>query len=398
MRILFIAWDGPYVNYLDGLFLPIFSGLKKYGYEFHILHFTWADKQSVDAITESCKKENIPYRHVKVWTWPLPVIGKYLTLLQAHRHALKFIAENNIEVIMPRTTMPARIALTVLRYKPNLKLIFDADGLPIEEHVDFAGLKKGSFWYNQLKKIEKEIVAKAELILCRSSKAIEFLVQQYGEDKRSKFHVVINGRNESMFQRSVENEIAKTKESLVIPPDCFVAVYSGSLGPQYGVDQMLYLHEMLLRWNPNAYLLILTGNPGYLSRRLPKSLHHVLIKRVLVQEVPRYLSIANIAFALRKAAFSMQGVSPIKLGEYLLIGLPVIASAGIGDTEDILQNKPFCFVLNDFSEASLDKAVDWIIHRAANTDPQDARQCGEAFFGLRKAVESYRLALLKLNA
>ena len=161
-RILFISWDGPHVTYLEGLFLPIFSGLKKYGYDFHILHFSWANESAIARITETCSRANVPYRHVRVLVQPHPVIGKYLTLLSAHRHLLKYIEENNIDVVMPRTMMPSRIVLASLKSKPNLKVVFDADGLPIEERLDFAGLKKSSFRYHQLKKIEEQMVSKIQ--------------------------------------------------------------------------------------------------------------------------------------------------------------------------------------------------------------------------------------------
>ena len=31
INVLYITWDGPTATYLEGLFLPIFTGLKNYG-------------------------------------------------------------------------------------------------------------------------------------------------------------------------------------------------------------------------------------------------------------------------------------------------------------------------------------------------------------------------------
>lgn len=39
--------------------------------------------------------------------------------------------------------------------KKNLKIIFDADGLPIQERVDYAGLKENSLQYQWLKKLKR---------------------------------------------------------------------------------------------------------------------------------------------------------------------------------------------------------------------------------------------------
>src|SRR5690606_31076769 len=71
---------------------------------------------------------------------------------------------------------------------------------------------------------------------------------------------------------------------------------------------------------------------------------HIILKKVPVSEVSDYLNAADLGFGLRQPTYSMQGVAPIKLGEYLLTGLPVIASKGIGDTTEILHAFDDCFL------------------------------------------------------
>src|SRR5690606_2193224 len=174
---------------------------------------------------------------------------------------------NDINIIMPRSTMPARIAIDIMNstHLSGVKLIFDADGLPIEERVDFAGLKQGSLRYKQLKRIEKAIVEKADVILTRTHHAIAILTEQYKVSLK-KFYVVTNGRNESLFNPRRVSDSGSVRESLNIPPDAEVLVYTGSLGPQYGLDQMLYIHRKLLKKNRKYHLLILTNNPGFMER------------------------------------------------------------------------------------------------------------------------------------
>ena len=75
--------------------------------------------------------------------------------------------------------------------------------------------------------------------------------------------------------------------------------------------------------------------------------------KVNFNEIPMYLSAADIAFSLRIPRYSMRGVFPIKLAEYLLMGLPVITSKGIGDTEDLLKDAPGVFIFNHFSKTFL---------------------------------------------
>src|SRR5690606_35943047 len=75
-----------------------------------------------------------------------------------------------------------------------------------------------------------------------------------------------------------------------------------------------------------AKFLILTGNLEFAESKIPADLKEfIVLKKVNSEEVPSYLNAADLGFALRQPKFSMQGVAPIKLGEYLLCGLPVIA-------------------------------------------------------------------------
>src|SRR4051812_2350290 len=94
-KILFIAWDSPLVTYLEGLFIPIFEQLNaRYGYEFHIIQFSWASDDRIRHLTEFCRKKNIVYTHFKIILKPIAPIGKYLTLFRGVRFVNRYLKEN----------------------------------------------------------------------------------------------------------------------------------------------------------------------------------------------------------------------------------------------------------------------------------------------------------------
>ena len=68
-------------------------------------------------------------------------------------------------------------------------------------------------------------------------------------------------------------------------------------------------------------------------------------------------------------------VSPTKVGESLAAGVPVVASAGIGDCDLLLRERRVGVVVEDFSEAGLAKAVDEL--QALLHDPGLAARCQE---------------------
>jgi glycosyltransferase involved in cell wall biosynthesis len=396
VRILFIAWDAPHVNYLQSLFLPVFSEIQKEtSYHFYILHFTWADKTKTNALHELCARENIQYKHVPV---RMSLIGKLLSQRSGISIIRSYVKENSIDAVMPRSTIPASMTIAAVKTLPAVKILFDADGLPIEERVDFAGLKKNGLRYNALKRIERAMLKRAHGILTRTEKAIDILIDQNPGLSRNKFHVVVNGRDERFFKKQDEQAVLNHREALGIPHDALVLVYCGSLGPQYGMDQMLYILNAVRKQNPNAFLLLIANNPqSQLNKYDQTSLQNVIVKEVNPIEVPDYLSVGDVALAIRKSSFSMKGVAPVKIGEYLLVGLPVVASAGIGDTESMLSGNESVHILDDYSEASLLQTVSWIMTNGLLKKHDEARLIGLKYFSLQLAIKSYIAALNEID-
>jgi hypothetical protein len=145
--------------------------------------------------------------------------------------------------------------------------------------------------------------------------------------------------------------------------------------------------------NPSALFLILTGNGAFANERIPNEMKpSVRIKTVSFETIPNYLSVADVAFAIREPAFSMQGVAPIKLGEYLLMGIPTIASAGIGDTEQILNAIPNCFLYHHQNPSRVDDAVAFI-EGQSDTNFEAIRKFALPFFSIEKSATSYCNAL-----
>ncbi len=390
-NILFITWDGPQTSYMEGLFMPIFQEIAKRGdYQFHVVQFTWADAQKIAHTKAAADQMGITYSAWPVLRKPNVAIGSLLTVLSSAGKIKKYIRENNIHIVMPRSTFPAMIVNQIKN--KNFKIIFDADGLPIEERIDFAGLKKESFQYKLMKSAETKMLKSADAVITRSQKAIDIHIAHIGESFRSKFSVVFNGRDKDVFayQPHLREEVIQElglKDELLF-------VYAGSLGPQYCLTEMLEIFQAYAETR-EAKFLILTGNTAFAEQNIPSELKpHVILKSVPAEKVSFYLNGGDVAFGLRKPTFSMQGVAPIKLGEYLLCGLPVIASKGIGDTEKILENFEECY-LYDHSIGLLPQIaqIKNFVEKAIFANRNKIAQKAQHYFSLEAAAESYLKAI-----
>ena len=93
----------------------------------------------------------------------------------------------------------------------------------------------------------------------------------------------------------------------------------------------------------------------------------------------------------------MQGVAPIKLGEYLLCGLPVVCSAGVGDTDAV---KKAARLVDGFGDFELDAAAEWVVEQVMphrRLWREKARDVGVRHFSLETTVTAYRQALAEVR-
>lgn len=399
MNILFVTWDGPQVSYLEGLFLPIFRKLQTQGLHFHVLQFTWADDDRIEQARQACADAGISYRAVPVRRWP-KALGALITSVLGGRQVRNAVRDHAIDVLMPRSILPGLSALLGVRGR-TLPIVFDADGLPLDERVDFAGQSPTSLVHRILRDIETLLVHRAAVVLTRSPKGSEILVARGGAGTDAgKFFVVGNGRDANKFHPHDPDARSRYRAQLGIAADAPLLVYAGSMGPQYCPVEMLRLFELVRNLRPDAVLLVLSQSPGYFQQQLmqnPLPAEAVLLRAVEPRDVPHYLACSDLGIALRRPSFSMQGVAPIKLGEYLLCGLPVAATGGIGETDVLTADTGFLLTLMD--QAELQAAARWFVETVLPRRDVLRAQCnrlGVSRFSLDASVARYHAALQSL--
>ncbi|WP_293892625.1 glycosyltransferase [Flavobacterium sp.] len=394
-NILFITWDGPQTNYMEGLFMPILSEVQKSAnYRIHIIQFTWGTQERIAITQKKAAALDVIYTAKTISRKPVAVLGSLLTLYSGIKFLKKYINNNKIDIVMPRSTMPS-IMVNRLK-KTNFKILFDADGLPLEERVDFSGLLRTSRQYRFFKMEETKMLQQADGVITRSQKAIDIHLETIHHKRPERFSVVFNGRNIDFFKPkgSMKSQI---QAELNIQQNAKLFVYCGSLGPQYGWDEMIVIFQKYQQKYSDAFFLILTGNMEFAKQRIPAELSkNIMIKKVPFEEVPKYLSAADIAFAIREPKFSMQGVAPIKLGEYLLMGIPTIASAGIGDSEELIKQVPNTFLFYHDKPNAIDEALRFV-ENLSEINHQKIREFGINFFSVEKSAESYIQSFNKLS-
>ncbi len=397
MNILFITWDGPQVNYLESLFVPIFRGLQhRGGVHFHVLQFTWGDAASIERSRGECERAGISYRAVRIRRWP-KALGALITAVEGARHVRTAMRRHAIDAVMPRSVLPGLATLLAVRLQ-DCPIVFDADGLPLDERVDFAGQSPSSVAHRMQRDIEWQVVGRAAIVLTRTAAGAQILQARAGAGvDAGKFHVVSNGRDAEQFHPQDARARRAMRERLGIPHAAILLVYAGSLGSQYCIDEMLVVFEQVRQRCPDARLLVLSATTEVLEYALSRSTvppASVIMRSVPSDAVPAHLACADLGLALRRRSFSMQAVAPIKLGEYLLCGLPVLATAGVGDAHVLSTDTGM--TVDDVGPAQARAVADWFVNtvmRERDGFRERCRALGVARFSLDACVDSYARAL-----
>jgi len=126
--------------------------------------------------------------------------------------------------------------------------------------------------------------------------------------------------------------------------DRFIVVFVGSLHRWQETGSVLRVFKLIQEQQPRAHLLALTPDPIQLTQQLREhgvTEDEATVKHVLHDDVPNHLHASDIAL-LGRGLFQRPSLvnaisCPIKYGEYLASGCPVILSEGVGDLSHITE-------------------------------------------------------------
>lgn len=138
-------------------------------------------------------------------------------------------------------------------------------------------------------------------------------------------------------------ERKELREKLKIPKNATVGVYAGKFGGLYFEEEAFIVFKHCFQEFKHFFLLLLSNqDKNWVENQcskigIPKS--KVIQKFVSFEEVPKYLNVADFAFALYKSTKVASFLSPVKIGEYWSCGLPVLLSEGVGDESKFIESK-----------------------------------------------------------
>lgn len=129
-----------------------------------------------------------------------------------------------------------------------------------------------------------------------------------------------------------------------------VICYSGGLTEHQRIPDILGVCHQISKMRGNFKFLFLTQQAKQLQQMVKEKevpIERCVIKSCMPQEVPQCLSAADAGIIMRNDIPVNNVASPIKIGEYLGCGLPVILTKGIGDYSEMLPEAGVGIVLDE---------------------------------------------------
>ena len=268
-------------------------------------------------------------------------------------------------------------------------MIFDVSGLMADEYVDAEHWRKDSLPYRITKSMERRALSAADGIVTLTERIWPIIKEWEGLMNRRVAHEVVPCCADlDLFSFSQDDRACRRKELGV--EGRFVLVYSGSIDGWYLTENMADFFVALRKRNPRAYFLWLTPARHERVRDLMRARGICEADYGLIaaapSDVPSYLSASDAGLAFIKPCFSKLASSPTKYAEYLGCGLPIVISAGIGDSDALVTREEVGALVSNFSDREYVNAA-IIVEQLANQAEQTrslTRKVAERLFDVRR--------------
>lgn len=192
--------------------------------------------------------------------------------------------------------------------------------------------------HHWLEKAERTCVDKSKAVFVVSPKMVEHLERKHMTDIGAKSYLVPVNVSDDFVGEANRLEMRKR---LGFGAGDVVYVYSGGTQEYQCIEQTLHLFSRIEKQDPNARLLILSGDREGLKvlidRYFPDAKSSIAVHSLKSTEVYRHLVCADMALLLRKDEILNIVSCPTKFGEYLMAGLPVITTAYAGHAPDVVE-------------------------------------------------------------
>jgi len=395
MNVLYLTYDGLLDPLGDSQILPYIEGVRPEVENFYIISFEKPSK-TLDEIQS--KRSYLLERKI-VWIQlqfsdSSNILLKALDMMKLYIAMSRLMLFIKIDLIHARGHPSASAALLLKRIF-NFKLLFDFRGLWADEKVTKGSwnLSKTShlLQYNYYKQREIKLFKNCEKLVVLTKK-VALEIESLLPGSSHKITIIPCAADYEHFNLR-QNEDRRSK-SFGRSASNITLGYLGSIGPMYQFERYLRFIDFARQQGLNCSGLVISGNLDQATKEIQRYFSSTDIPNFLTvasasrATVPHFIHQMSCLISFYEIKYSVISVSPTKIGETLACGIPVICNAGIGDTNEIITSMNAGFVMDDTSDASIQKAVS-ALPQIMRLKAIKIRESSKKIFDLDIAVNKY---------
>jgi glycosyltransferase involved in cell wall biosynthesis len=305
----------------------------------------------------------LPYHH------GLGVFSKAMDVFSGAFVCARLAGRSGARLIHGRGTVAGTIGCAAARWGGHL-FFNDADSPISAEYVD-AGLWRTHGWLQRFTRwMETSTLARADAIAVLTSHRRQEILAAVPVP----VDVLPCGVDTNHFCRDpARGEIVK--HALGLKGTVFT--YVGKTGGRYKTDRMFAFLSIARHIFPQMALLVLTpDDPRLFHAQMTRAGLTGAVRFVDRSQTPAYLSAADVGLSLIAPTPSEASASPIKNGEYLACGLPIVTTPRIGDYSDLIMREQLGVTVGSEEESALLAAATQL--RELLNDPGLRARCRSA--------------------
>ena len=383
-RVVYISYDGMEDPLGQSQVLPYLRKLADRGHRFELISFEKTAPRRIRAPLHPGIRWTA-LRYHKIPTVPATAYDMAQGAVTSVMAGLLARAD----VVHVRSYVAATLALPLVRLGRR-PFLFDMRGLWADERVEDGVWHKSGRIYQGAKRIERQLVARADAITVLTNSMAAYLREEspFRHRVRAGIHVIPTCTDLDRFSLDVAPAFdLKTQ----LRPHRVLA-YVGSFGGRYLAKEMARFY---LKWRdfvPSSRFLIV-------SRQAPEEIRSVLAaagcadeivhRQARYDEVASFVRCADAGVFFHPPTFTNRGAAPTKSGEMLSCGLPLAGNL-VGDVPQVLEQGQVGVAVRAFDDDSLRDAARRLALLAAEPGIQlRARKTAETWFSLDRAVDAY---------
>jgi glycosyltransferase involved in cell wall biosynthesis len=395
-RVLYVVYWGAAEPLGRSLVLPAVQRLARLGVDLTLVTYEkpadWSRRSEMDAIRAGLDSEGVrwlPLRYHKRPKVPATLFDV------AHGAARGLLARDRarFDVVHARTFVGGLMGLLLA---PTLRapLVYHNEGFYPDEQVDGGVWERGSLPHRTAGWLERRLYARAEGIIAVSERGRE-QIEQLPEVRRRSAPVTVvpSCVNLELFRPPA----ARPKRSRGLR-----LVYIGSVGARYMLDAIARFVAVASRELGRVELRVLTRESPDLVRSVllgagltPQSFSVGYVRH---ETIPEELARHDAGLFFLTRGLSEHGCSPTKIGEYWACGLPVVSTANVSDTDQIIRRERVGTIVVEHSDEHYRHVLRELLALLDDSDlPRRCRRAAEDHYdlsiGCERQVELYRRIL-----